>query len=185
MIILASNSPRRKELLKYVCPEFKIIPANIEENLDTKLPLTKSVEKLAQKKAQFLLDEYPEDVVVGADTVVVLNNKVYGKPKDKDEAKHMLAELSGNTHHVISGICILSKEKDVSFNQITEVTFYPLTAEDIEEYVEKYNPLDKAGAYGIQDGGALLVESINGDYYNVMGLPIALLHKKLKNYNFI
>lgn len=180
MIVLASKSPRRKELLEYIYQDFEVHASDIEENIDTSLPLTSAIEKLASEKANASFIGREDDIIIGADTIVVLENKIYGKPKDRTEAIEMLEALSGKSHHVISGVSIVSKDRQLCFHQITEVCFFELTQQEIVEYVDKYEPFDKAGAYAIQDGGALLIDYIYGDYYNVMGLPIALLNKKLK-----
>ncbi|MFV0254716.1 MAG: Maf family protein [Erysipelotrichaceae bacterium] len=178
-MILASKSPRRKELFKLITNDFEIREVDIDETLDSDSSIVVALEKLALKKAQAITSD---DLIIAADTVVVYQNKIFGKPKDKKEAVEMLSALSGNTHHVISAVAMLRKNYSKTFTQITEVCFYPLTLEEINDYIDKYQPYDKAGAYGIQDGGALLIEEINGDYYNVMGLPIARLNRELLNF---
>ena len=180
MIILASASPRRKELLQLICDSFKIIPADIDETINTDIPLEKSPEYLATEKARYIhTNNHYDDIVIGCDTGVFLDNIMLGKPKDKEDAKKILASLSGRKHKVITGCSIFYKEKAISFSQTTYVEFYELTSKEIEDYIATEEPMDKAGAYGIQGKGAKLVKKIEGDFYNVVGLPVALLNKKL------
>ena len=178
-IILASKSPRRKELLNKIISNFKIVEANIEEDYDSSLKLTKIPETIALNKALKVQEEYKNDLIIAADTIVEINHKILGKPQNQQEAYEMLKNLSNQTHQVITGVCILFKNKKIVFHAITKVTFYKLSEEQISRYIETKSPFDKAGGYGIQDSGALFVKKINGCYYNVMGLPIALLNKKL------
>ena len=182
MIVLASNSPRRKELLRLICPSFAIEPADIDEGIDENIPLGKMPEYLARRKAESVSKKHPGDTVIGCDTGVFVNNMMLGKPSSDKSAFEMLKMLSGKTHHVITGCAICRDDEIISFSQITEVEFYPLTDEEIRAYIDTGEPGDKAGAYGIQGKGALLVKQIKGDYYNVVGLPVALLNKKLKEF---
>lgn len=154
---------------------------NVNEIYPSDLPLEKVPEYLSQMKAEAYKDELKEsDIIITADTVVILGNELIGKPKDRNDAKKMLEKLSGNTHRVITGVTITGQKKSVTFSVVTEVKFAELSKEEIDSYVEKYNPLDKAGAYGIQEWiGAAGVESINGSFYNVMGLPVHRLYKEL------
>ena len=179
-IILASNSPRRKELLAREGVEFKVIPSSYSEIENFGLTPEKYVEFLAFNKAKAVFDLHG-GVVIGADTVVVLNGKILGKPKDEDDAKFMLKQLSASTHEVITGYSILSKEKTIKGYEITKVTFKNLTDKQIINYVNTGSPLDKAGAYGIQDGD-FLVENIVGDYDNVVGLPVLKIKKLLTEF---
>lgn len=180
MIILASASPRRQELLSLICDDFKIEPADIDETVDSKIDVEKIPELLAAKKGEYVFNNgHSDDIVIGCDTGVFIDNHMLGKPKDKDDAFKMLSELSGRTHKVITGCAVFCKGKSLSFSQVTEVEFYKLTKPEIEEYISTGEPMDKAGAYGIQGKGAVFVKGIKGDYFNVVGLPVALLKRKL------
>lgn len=181
-IILASASPRRQELLKYIVPEFEIIPADIDETLPENIPAEESAEFLAVKKAKHISGKYPESIVIGSDTVVVINGEILGKPKDAADAEKMLRKLSGNTHAVITGVCISCGNITDSFSCRTLVKFFPLTDEEIQKYIATGEPMDKAGAYGIQGKGCLLAESVEGDFFNVVGLPASLLKRRLENF---
>lgn len=178
-IILASKSPRRKELLHKIIPNFKVVEANIDENYNSFLKIVKIPEVIALNKALTVQEKYKNDLIIAADTIVEINHKILGKPKNQQEAYEMLKTLSNQTHQVITGVCILFKNKKIVFHATTKVTFYELSETQISNYIETKFPFDKAGGYGIQDSGALFVKKINGCYYNVMGLPIALLNKKL------
>ncbi len=185
MLILASKSPRRKELLSIITKDFTIIPAVGEENADKKLPPKEYVSKLAEDKADEVFALHKEAAVIGADTVVAAGKEILGKPKDKADAFRMLKLLSGTTHSVFTGVCVISGGERKVFCEETEVEFYPLTDEEIEGYIATGEPFDKAGAYGIQDKGALLVKRINGDYYNVMGLPAGRLYRVMRELGLI
>lgn len=179
-IILASASPRRCELLKFVCGEFRTVVSDFEEIAPAGLISEKLPEYFALGKAKRVAGSYSDSVVIGADTAVILEGKALGKPSSDNEARKMLLSLSGKTHKVITGCAVISGEKSVSFSVCTEVKFYPLSCDEIEKYIKTGEPFDKAGAYGIQGKGALFVEKINGDYYNVVGLPIAKLKRVLE-----
>ena len=180
-LILASASPRRKELLSYITEDFKVIPAKNEESIDPALPPQQAVLYVAEKKAEEVSALYPKEVVVGADTTVFCQNIPLGKPKDSSDAKEMLKMLSGKVHKVITAAVIAIGGQAVSsFAEETEVEFYPLSEEEIDLYVKSGEPMDKAGAYGIQGKGSLLIKGIRGDYYNVMGLPVSRLYRELK-----
>ena len=190
MIILASNSPRRKELLGGLDVEFRtwVIP-NIDESYPADLPAEEVAEYISQKKAKpYFTDEYISDINAGdivltADTVVILEGEVMGKPKDDDDAKNMLRRLSGKTHHVVTGVCLTSKEKQRHFSVRTDVTFAKLTDEQIDYYVTHYRPLDKAGAYGVQEWiGYVGVTRLEGSYFNVMGLPVQRIYEELRSF---
>lgn len=181
-LILASTSPRRKELLSLITPNFKIVPSGADETIDTVCCAHEIAMHLALKKAKQVSLAYPNDCVIGADTIVVLNNQIIGKPKNKQEAKQILRSLSGKTHQVFTGVAISSQGKEDIFYEETAVTFKELTDLEIDAYIQTTQPMDKAGAYGIQDKGALFVSGIMGDYYNVMGLPICKLNSKLAYY---
>lgn len=181
MIILASASPRRRELLKLIFEEFEVIPAYIDETVRKSIELEQYPEYLALKKSRHIAEKRPvSDVVIGCDTGVFIDNMMLGKPENEEQALEMLRLLSGRTHRVITGCSVFYKGQNVSFSEVTEVEFYRLSESDIKEYIATGEPMDKAGAYGIQGKGALLVKRINGDYYNVVGLPVGELKQKLK-----
>lgn len=181
-IILASQSPRRKELLGMLDIPFDIIVANIDEKIDYNNNLVDEIKKLSFQKAKAVFDDHQNNIVIGADTIVYIDNEVLGKPKTIENAKEMLHKLSGRTHQVVTGVTIISKDKTDTFASITDVTFYVLTDEEINNYVDSVEPLDKAGAYAIQGKGSEFVKGINGDYYTVVGLPIAELYRHLKEF---
>lgn len=183
-LILASQSPRRRELLERCHIPFDIEIADIDETLNRNLPLEAAMEELAWRKAQTVLNRHPEAVIIGADTIVVLERQVLGKPRNSEEAKMMLAQLSGKTHQVMTGVCLLSSTQRISFCDISDVEFYSLEAEEIEAYVKTGEPLDKAGAYGIQGEGFFLARRINGDFYSIMGFPVARIIRALKKFGF-
>ncbi len=185
-IILASASPRRKELLKQIGIDFEICVSDVEEIITETIP-ARVVEELSIQKAGAVLQQTTGDVIViGADTVVALDDMILGKPRDEEHAKEMLRSLQAKEHQVHTGVTIYSrkdgKEKRNTFSECTKVKFYPMTEAEIKQYVESAEPMDKAGAYGIQGLGACYVERIDGDYNNVVGLPIARLYQELKYY---
>ncbi len=183
MIILASASPRRQELLKIIFDDFEIMPANIDETVRKTIELEQYPEYLAIKKARHIAEKRPvDDLVIGCDTGVFIDNIMLGKPSDTQQAFDMLKMLSGRTHKVITGCSLFYGGQSVNFSEVTEVQFYHLTNAEIEEYVATGEPMDKAGAYGIQQKGALLVKRINGDYFNVVGLPVGALKQHLKHF---
>lgn len=178
-IILASQSPRRKQLLEEAGIVFEIITQNIAETYPQNLHLHKIPEYIALNKAkavqQYIADNitYNDAIIVGADTLVLLDDKIIGKPADENDAINILQSLSGKTHHVITGVAILHQQKQIVFSDITDVTFKILTQQQVQYYVQRYKPFDKAGAYAIQEWiGLIGISSIKGDYYNVMGLPV-------------
>lgn len=177
MLILASKSPRRKELLSLITTDFEIIPAVGEENADPALSPDMFVQELARQKALEIAENHPDDIIIGSDTVVAINGEILGKPKDEKDAFRMLKMLSGTSHSVFTGVAVIKDGKTHSFTEETKVRFFPLDDYEIERYIATGEPFDKAGAYGIQDIGALLVEGIDGDYYNVMGLPVGRLFR--------
>ncbi len=177
-IILASASPRRKELLKRIVKDFEIIPASGEEHVDKSQPPENIVCTLAAQKSREVFANHPDAVVIGCDTIVYFNGKVLGKPKTCAEAERTLKELSGKTHSVYTGVCICSPSKCLTRYERSEVKFNELSDGFIKEYVTGGSPMDKAGCYGIQDEG--VVKSYSGSYTNVMGLPVALVEKMLK-----
>ena len=182
-IVLASKSPRRKELLSLLDLDFQIITADIDETMDSSLPVSDEVARLSHDKASAIKPQVSADtVIISADTVVELNGVVMGKPKDKPDAFNMLKRLSGNTHNVLSGVTVMRGDKAVSKTVITEVHFRTITDEEINNYIKTNEPMDKAGAYGIQGRGSRFVEKINGDYFNVVGLPVCTLSLILKEF---
>lgn len=181
-VILASQSARRKELLKYIFDDYTVIPSNADETPPDGVDAEDIPEILAVRKALDIAKDYPDCLVIGCDTVVILDGKIYGKPNGMDDAFNMLRSLSGRTHRVVSGVCMCCKGKTMSFSQTTLVTFYQLSDNDIMRYISECSPLDKAGSYGIQDRGGLFVKSIEGDHYNVIGFPIARLKIELERF---
>ena len=180
-IILASASPRRSELMTLAGFRFDVICADIDEIVPEKALPQEVVMSLALQKAQAVAKDHRKSAVVGSDTVVALDGKILGKPRSESEAAEMLRSLSGRIHKVFTGVAIVCGEKVTSFFEETEVEFYPLTDQEILDYVATGEPMDKAGAYGIQGRGAVLVKRINGDYFNVMGLPISKVYRELKD----
>lgn len=184
MVILASASPRRKELLEIICNDFAVEPSNADETVTENIEITKRPEYLAEKKAlEVSKNGHQNDTVIGCDTGVFIDEEMLGKPESPGEAKCMLRMLSGRTHSVITGCCVIKNGKKLSFSQKTSVAFYNLTDEEIDEYISTGEPMDKSGAYGIQGRGAVFVEGISGDYFNVVGLPIARLSRVLGNFD--
>ncbi|QRN86104.1 septum formation inhibitor Maf [Clostridia bacterium] len=171
-LILASASPRRKEILSSMGYQFQVEPSNIEERQNPELPPKEIAADLARQKAVDISKKYPNEIVLGADTIVVLDDKVLGKPKDEDDAFCMLQSLRGREHQVITGVALVKNEKIHCFSVTTKVWMMDASDEQLKAYVRTKEPLDKAGSYGIQGKGALLVEKIEGDYFNVVGLPI-------------
>lgn len=183
-LILASNSPRRKEILGGLRIPFTIQLKEVAEDFEPHLQREQIAEHLAEHKASaYKNDLQPDEVVLTADTIVWLKNSVLNKPKDLAEAKEMLQRLSGNVHEVITGVCIQSKEMQEVFHDVSEVQFRELSESEIDFYLEHFKPLDKAGAYGVQEFiGMIGIERITGSYFNVMGLPIHLVYEKLKDF---
>lgn len=182
-IVLASRSPRRINLLKKIIPHFEVRVSNIEENVNGISDPGKVVVNLSQRKAEHIAQKIPQGIIIGADSIVVLNGKILGKPRDHRDSFNMLNLLSNKTHQVYTGFTIIKKPAPViiSDHEVTQVKFRKLDAQEIQKYIESGQPLDKAGSYGIQDDGAVFVESITGCYYNVVGLPLTKLFLALKN----
>ncbi len=179
-IILASSSPRRRQLLKSLGVEFQAVSPQGDESYEAGL-LPEDISKtIAQKKAEEIINIHPYSAVIAADTIVSLGSHVLEKPKDKDEAFLMLKKLSGNWHEVYTGVCIQTSSKKSLFHEVTKVHFNPLSDDFIHWYIGTDEPMDKAGAYGIQGFGAVLVDRIEGDFYNVMGFPIAKIMGELR-----
>lgn len=180
MLILASTSPRRSELLRMAGIPFTAAPVEVGEEYLPGTPPMQIVEQLAARKATAAAKQYPDDTVLGADTLVVLKGRIFGKPKNAADAKTMLKLLSGSVHQVYTGYCLIHNGKPVCGHECTSVEFYPLREEDIDSYIATGEPMDKAGAYGIQGRGALLIKRIDGDFYNVMGLPVSKINRILR-----
>lgn len=181
-IILASASPRRKELMELVGYDFEVICADIVEVVPEEAMPQEVVMSLALQKAQAVAAEHKEAVVIGSDTVVALDGKILGKPHSEQEACEMLRSLSGRTHKVFTGVAIVCGGKVKNFFDETDVEFYSLGDDEIKKYVATGEPTDKAGAYGIQGKGSVLVKRINGDFFSVMGLPIAKLYREMSDF---
>lgn len=185
-VILASNSPRRKLLLGGLDLDFEVrVIDDIDESYPEGLEPKSIAEYIAKKKADaYKQTMNADELIITADTIVVLGNKILGKPADEKEAKKMLGRLSGKTHQVITGVCMLTTESEKVFSVTTDVTFRKLFTQEITHYVKNFRPFDKAGAYGIQEWiGHVGVTSIKGSYFNVMGLPVQRIYKELKNMN--
>ena len=170
-LILASKSPRRIELMTLAGFDFLSVPAVKEEKIPGGTEPSKAVLMLSRQKAEEIAEKYPYNTVIGADTVVALGNEIMGKPENEQDAFDMLKKLSGKTHTVLTGVCVISPDK--------QINFYPLGDDEIRQYIASGEPMDKAGAYGIQEKGAMFVKRINGDFYNVVGLPVARLAREL------
>jgi septum formation protein len=182
-IILASKSPRRQELLKMVGIDFKIIPSECNEDVDFSMGLSNSVKELSLRKAKDVATKNKSSIVIGSDTIVGIDGKVLCKPKNEEDAFNMLKTLSGREHIVYTGLAIVLEDENYNFVTATEtkVKFFSLTDDEIINYIKTGEPMDKAGAYGIQGKGAFLAEKIEGDYYSVMGLPVALTVREIEN----
>ena len=174
-LILASASPRREQLLNQIGLVFSVVPSKVIEDFSLALPPEAFTEHWAREKAKYVAENNPDTMVVGADTIVVLNGKILGKPKNELDSFSMLQSLSGHTHEVITGMSFLKVDSgiDFTFNERTYVSFKTLSDSDIRYYIDNYNPLDKAGSYGIQDWFSVQIRQIEGCYFNVMGLPLS------------
>ena len=179
-IILASKSPRRRELLARITTDFEVIVAEESKVLPSDVTPDETPVYLAAFKAGSVALNRPDKTVIGSDTVVIVDGEVLGKPRDHDDAAHMLRMLSGRKHTVVTGCCVIRGSRWLTFAESTRVEFYALSDREIEEYIATGEPFDKAGAYGIQGQGSLLVKGIEGDYFNVMGLPVARLKRELE-----
>jgi septum formation protein len=178
-VILASASPRRREILDLLGITYMVCPAQSEASADTTVSVEEAIMYVARGKAEEVAAAYPDSVVLGADTAVVIDGEILGKPQNIEEAKAMLRRLSGRTHRVITGVWVCGKGFDKGFADVAEVTFYPLTEAEIDEYVATKEPMDKAGAYAVQGRGARYIQGLNGDFYTVMGLPSGRLYRFL------
>ena len=182
-IILASASPRRKELLKHITEGFDVKVSSVEEIIPKELATEEVPEFLAMLKAKDVAANFPESLIIGADTCVIAGGEILGKPKDKADAFNMLSNLSGKTHTVITGCALVKGLKSISFSVSTDVEFFNLTKQEIEDYINSSEPYDKAGAYGIQGKGSLFVKGVKGDYFNVVGLPVAKLNRVINSFS--
>jgi septum formation protein len=184
-IILASQSQRRKQLLEWAEVPFDIVVKETDESYPEGLTVEEVSIHIAKQKALAVQKDLPTDaVIVAADTIVVLGDRIIGKPKNREDAVAILADLSGQKHRVITGVCILQNDKEIIFSDTTDVIFYELSAAQIEFYIDKYKPYDKAGAYAIQEWiGVIGIKSVLGDFYNVMGLPVSRVVRELERLN--
>lgn len=181
-LILATNSPRRQELMRDAGFKFEIFAKDVDESIPNNIPINQKAKRIAEKKNIAYRNLLNDETILTADTIVINDNQVLGKPKSAREAFQMLKNLSGKSHQVISGVSISSKEKNNVFDDITEVYFKQLSSKEINFYIEKYKPFDKAGAYGIQEWiGMIGIEKIVGSYYNVAGLPIDKVYEVLES----
>ncbi len=167
----------------YIVPRFEVMPADIDETVPTDIPIKDTAQYLAEKKAEHIAALRPESLVIGSDTVVIIDGVILGKPADEADAERMLKMLSGRTHSVVTGVCIIYGDKRKSFSEETRVTFLPLSDKEIRGYIATGDPMDKAGAYGIQGDGCVLIKGIEGDFFTVMGLPAARLRRELDGFN--
>jgi septum formation protein len=178
-LILASQSPRRRELLGLFGIPFAVRVADIDETMDPEKPAFDEVARVSRCKAMAISRE-EGDLVIAADTIVVVEGQVLGKPRSEEDAFRMLRLLSGRDHQVMTGVCVLCGQRERVFTEVTDLHFRDLTDAEIRRYIATGDPMDKAGSYGIQNGAALFCEKMNGDYYNVMGLPVCRLGQVLK-----
>lgn len=181
-LILASNSPRRTEILRLAHIKHQVIPSTCLEIVPDGLSLFEVVENLSYQKASDVAKDYPNDVILGADTIVAIDGQILGKPHHEQEAIQMLQSLSGKTHQVVTGITIIYQGKVKTFHEVTKVAVIPLTMSQILDYIQKENVYDKAGSYAIQGSFCTYISKIEGDYYNVVGLPICRVYQELKEF---
>ncbi|QED48792.1 Maf family protein [Cytobacillus dafuensis] len=184
-LILASSSPRRKELLENLHITFEVSSSDVDENFDPELTPGEIVMELSSRKAKAVSMQHPNSFVIGADTIVVLDEIVLGKPKDRADAYSMIKNLSGKEHSVYTGVTIVAPENEIKFYVKSDVVFWELSDEEINAYIDTGEPFDKAGAYGIQGFGSMLVKKIDGDYFSVMGLPISKTVRELRNAGYV
>lgn len=184
-ILLASGSPRRRELLAMIAPDFAVAPGrDVDESYPSDIPAEKVAEYLSKVKADAYIDLLADDeIIITADTVVIIDGRILGKPAGRDDAVAMLRSLSGRRHKVVTGVTVTARDRSISFDETTVVEFAPLSDDEIDAYVDTFRPYDKAGAYGIQEWiGAVGIKGIEGCYYNVMGLPVHTLYHRLKEF---
>jgi septum formation protein len=182
-IILASQSPRRKQLLQWAEIDFEVLIHPTDESFPAGLSPAEAAMHIAMEKARAVQQQAESRTIIAADTIVVLKNDIIGKPKDREDAIHILSRLNGTAHQVITGVAIKKENKEINFYDVTDVDFHTLTQEQITFYVDKYKPFDKAGAYAIQEWiGVIGIKSIKGDFYNVMGLPVSRVVQALADF---
>lgn len=181
-IILASASPRRRELMKYITTNFEAVSLDCDETLPDSVLPEQASQYLAELKASEAAKKYPDAVIIGCDTTVICNGDVLGKPEDHEQCTAYMKMLSGRVHQVVTGCSLMYRSAKKSFSVVTDVRFRELSDSEIKIYASSDEPYDKAGGYGIQGKGALLVEKIDGDFYNVVGLPVSRLNIELKNF---
>jgi septum formation protein len=183
-VILASTSPRRVELLKKLVADFTVVPSDAEELHNEELTATELSQINAYRKARAVAKRFPDALVLGADTLVYLGNTLFGKPANGEDAYRMLKQLRGHTHQVVTGVCLLQlrRHRQTIFAESTSVTFRPLSAKAIRDYLKLINPLDKAGAYAIQEHGDRIVENVDGSWTNVVGLPVERLRSEFDSW---
>lgn len=179
-LILASGSPRRRELLEQAGVPFTVAPANADESVPSGFTPEQAVMELARRKVLEANQEHPGELILAADTLVALDGETFGKPADEKEAAEMLRRFSGRAHEVFTGVAIKYGERETVFFERTQVMLYELDEREIEEYIQTGEPMDKAGAYGIQGRGCLFVRRLEGDYFNVVGLPVARVCRELR-----
>lgn len=185
-VVLASQSPRRKQLLEWADIPFVVQVSHTDEIVDETLSPAANAQRIAEEKAFAVAAAHAEAIIIAADTIVLCDGKILGKPKDREEAIAILKRLSGKTHSVITGVCIITPEEKHCFADETFVVFKELDNKEINFYIDRYKPYDKAGAYGIQDWiGVTAIEKIDGDFYNVMGLPVRRIYSFLREKNYI
>ena len=182
MLVLASASPRRTQLLSLLTSNFDIVGSSVDETIPDNVTASDAAAFLATKKALDVAKNRPNDIVIGADTIIVYKDKIYGKPTSKEDAKNMLSSFSGNTHQVITGVCVVQGKKTISFSSVNKVEFYQLTEEEIEENLNDNEYKDKAGSYAIQGKAGLFIKEIAGDYNSIVGLPVSKLNRILKSF---
>ena len=185
MLILASASPRRLQLLNLITTDFSVITADTDETAPHGTDVADAVKLLAERKAAAVFANHTQDIVIGADTLVECDGEVLGKPQNFEDAARMLRNLSGNEHRVHTGVCVIAAGKRHILHEKSTVVFHKLEEAEIKAYIATGEPMDKAGAYGIQEKGSLFVRRIEGDYFNIMGLPIAALYRVLRDYTTV
>ncbi|GCF95777.1 Maf-like protein maf [Enterococcus florum] len=181
-VILASQSPRRKELLAWLIPEFEVQPADVDEEIKAEHTPKEYVQEMARQKAAVIAAKHPTDLVIASDTVVVLGDTILGKPKDRLDAYEMLSGMSGGSHYVYTAVVLRQNDQIEEALTHAKVTFYPLTEEEIQRYLDTGDYQDKAGAYGIQHQAGVFVQEIEGDYYSIVGFPVGKVNQMLKKF---
>ena len=181
-LVLASASPRRRELISLISQDVICAVSGVDEIIPDSVSVCEIPLCLAEQKAKAVAKSYPEDIVIGCDTGVILDNEILGKPEDKEADLRMMQAFSGRVHTVVTGCYLVCKGKSTGFSNVTEVEFYSLSDDEIEEYISTSEPYDKAGGYGIQGKASLFVKAIKGDYFNVVGLPVAELSRQIKGF---